>query len=89
MTDRTMRKTDELRRSQQERVAVLEEQIQELEQHNEQLEAEIFSLRKMGALGGEEGLSVLCDVFVLVVIVVLWRYQTVARWEFCGSKLRI
>ena len=88
MTDRTMRKTDELRRSQQERVAVLEEQIQELEQHNEQLEAEIFSLRKMGALGGEEGLSALYGVCVFVILI-LWRDQTVARWEFCGSKLRI
>ena len=62
MTDRTIRKTDELWKSQQERVQVLEDQIHELMEMNDQLEAEVFSLRKMGA--SEEGANIilLCSV---------------------------
>ena len=46
MTDRTIRKSDELYRSQQERIGILEEEKKELMELNEQLEMENYSLKR-------------------------------------------
>ena len=75
MTDRTIRKTDELYRSQQERIAVLEEEKGELVELNEQLQAEIYSLKRMASYRGDnEGASprgVLSSVFSSHVAILL------------------
>ena len=84
MTDRTIRKTDELWKSQQERVQVLEDQIHELMEMNDQLEAEVFSLRKMGA--SEEGACDLCYFVGVVVNFVCCLCQTEASQECCVNK---
>ena len=46
MTDRTNKKTDELYRSAQERINVLEQEKQELQELNEQLEMENYALKR-------------------------------------------
>ena len=46
MTDRTIKKSDELYRSQQERIGILEEEKKELMELNEQLEMENYSLKR-------------------------------------------
>ena len=89
MTDRTIRKTDELWKSQQERVQVLEDQIHELMEMNDQLEAEVFSLRKMGA--SEEGANIilLCSVLFCgcVLCVVCVRRRSVRSVASTSERL--
>ena len=63
MTDRTIKKTDELYRSQQERIGVLEAEKQELVELNEQLEAEIYSLKKMASYRGDDGMNEMMQSF--------------------------
>ena len=71
MTDRSIRKQDELMKALQERTNVLEDEKRELQDLNDQLQVENYSLRRMASardMGEFDNIPLNCSTMVVVKI---------------------